>query len=157
MSIVMFVLYYFTTFAVQRATYTKNTYTLNHIRLNQWYFTLCIKGYLMVLIVQYLKLVNMPTFRCLRLSMTFVFVCIRLAIAVYYVFWLIPSMFRLFMFALTLQEANWWKKQNDPFFTNCSPYNAFITWILWISFEITYWVFIIYGIILIIGCSILMV
>jgi len=96
----------------------------------------------------------MPNNRCLRYINTFVFVCIRLVIAVYYIWWLVPGMFHMFCFTMTLQKENWWHSKTEPIFTNCSPYNAFFCWLLWISMEFTFYVLGMYGII---GCIALVV
>ena len=90
----------------------------------------------------------MPHNRCLRYINTFIFVCIRLAITIYLIFWLIPEWFKVFLFAMTLNRENWWHSKTEPWITNCSGYNAFVTWWLWICFELTFWVFCFYGILL---------
>jgi len=61
---------------------------------------------------------------------------------------MLPSMFWMFCFSMTLFKENWWHHKTDPFFTNCSPYNALICWFLWLIFEMSFWILCFYAIIL---------
>jgi hypothetical protein len=67
------------------------------------------------------------------------------------VFWLAPAYFRVFMFAMTLQKENWWHSKNEPFFTNCSGFNAFVCWWMWICLEMVYYTLCLYALILVCG------
>lgn len=47
-----------------------------------------------------------------------------------------------------LNSINWWQYPDEPFFTNCSKFNATLTWIIWLS---SMFGLIIYGIIFLVG------
>jgi hypothetical protein len=99
----------------------------------------------------------MPHRKCLRYTLTLTFVTLRLILAVLYTFWFLPRFIYLFLYAMELQKLNMWHSKSEPFFTNCSPFNALIAWILWVSFEITYYVFSFYALLLLLGVAILLV
>jgi hypothetical protein len=93
----------------------------------------------------------MPHNRCLRYLNTFIFVCIRLAVAIFYCGWLIPSGVRMYGFTLTLNHDNWWHDgKHGPFFTNCSPFNALVCWLLWMGIEFSFYVMCLYAFILVV-------
>jgi len=52
----------------------------------------------------------------------------------------------MYCFAMTLQKYNYWHSKTDPWITNCSPYNAFICWVLWLAFEFMFYVLCVYAV-----------
>ena len=41
----------------------------------------------------------------------------------------------------TLNTDNWWKDENEPFFTNESIICALVSWFFWIMIWLVFWVF----------------
>jgi hypothetical protein len=71
--------------------------------------------------------------------------------AVYlYIFW---TQYCLIAFPMTwnLSKINTWKSKEEPFFTNCSLFNAFVTWLFWIINMFCIYLLMFYGIILLVA------
>ena len=60
---------------------------------------------------------------------------VRLAILVYiFYFMLYKDLIPHFKVLYNLNDTNWWKSKDEPFFTNSSILNAFFCWFFWILF-----------------------
>ena len=107
------------------------------------------KYFTVIMVVNLMKLYRMPNNIIVMGVNVVLFVCVRIVMAVYYLCHIIPGFFYMFYFALSLQTKNWWHQKDEAWITNCSPYNAFICWILWFCIEVLFCILCIYGVVFI--------
>ena len=96
---------------------------------------LAVKQYVLLIGVQIMKLVNPPRNKCVRFTLYYTFIVIRLAVIVYFIFDLIPRYYYIWCDAMTLQKRNWWHSKDEKFFTNASGLNCFMCWMIWFGCE----------------------
>jgi hypothetical protein len=96
---------------------------------------LAVKQYVLLIGVQIMKLVNPPRNKCLRFSLMYTFIVIRLAIIVCFIGYLIPTYYYIWCDCMTLQKRNWWHSKDEKFFTNASGLNCFWCWLIWLGAE----------------------
>lgn len=124
------------TYFGQEGLQQQNPYTTRHLLYNQLYFWIAIRTYSILLALFYSQ--NNFGFRigcyCLDYLFLMVLVLARLALVSYFFFMVGTDGLRFFVMTNNLNKDNWWKDPEEPFLTNCSMINAYITWILWILF-----------------------
>jgi hypothetical protein len=84
-------------------------------------------------------------------GLLFVILCaLRAAIVGFVIFKAYPVMWEFIKMTWTLNKVNTWQYPDEPFFTNCNVFNAFLTWCIWIpaSFAIYFYGIIIPSVIL---------
>lgn len=77
--------------------------------------------------------------RCLDKSLTVFLVILRIILLCYNIFYVIPDIVSFVKMCYYLNQVNTWHYYHEPFFTNCSAFNALCCWIGW-----SFWIVIIY-------------
>mmetsp|Transcript_16473 Transcript_16473/g.27970 ORF Transcript_16473/g.27970 Transcript_16473/m.27970 type:complete len:381 (-) Transcript_16473:40-1182(-) len=143
-------LYFLVGLSKENAEKTNNEYTLNHIYLNETLLWINIR-YLCISLFGILSQKNMgiqTQYDCVNFSLTLVLSTMRLSLLYYTFAYIYPETFKICLYCWNMNETNWWKSPDEPFFTNCSPFNAFLANFYWFIVMIMDYFCIFYAIIL---------
>jgi hypothetical protein len=55
--------------------------------------------------------------------------------------WLTSDFVKLIGKTWSLNSENWWKSEEEPFWGNCSLFNAIICWAFWLLYISAEWLF----------------
>ena len=121
---------------MEEATKTNNTYTLNHIELNQAVFKMQIFSCAIMVFI----FASQRNFG-VKISISFVynfFVVVltvaRLAAMTLYVMVIWPQLVNVLRLVWTIGKRNTWKSPDEPYFTNCSTLNMVFAFFNWLGF-----------------------
>ena len=93
---------------------------------------------------------------CLDYSLWLVLSLARFATMCAYIYFILPLVYESLLDTWSMSKHNWWKSADEPFLTNSSPFNAFLSWLFWFWFSIVIYLLMIYAalfsIILLIVC-----
>jgi len=120
--------------AKEEAEDTKNVYTLNHIKYNTEGLTCLVKSNLAYLAGFALHgnfRLSSTRFSCVNKAVNALFSVVRLSLVVYCAYDILPSYLRFLAHTWTLNSDNWWVSKDEPFYGNCSLWNAIVCWVLW--------------------------
>ena len=110
-----------------------NAYSLRHNNYNEIFFNLQVQ-------LNFLMIIGMYTLNnfgirfgvnCLDKLLLLVLMVLRLCMLIYLFKELFPVIIEVCKLTYHLNEENWWTNPDEPFFTNCSAFNAFICWFAW--------------------------
>ena len=123
----------------------KNTYTINHREYNMlilWWLT---RHFISESVLNILAFQDVTSTGTCSYLYRMTLVLVRLAILGYMYGFLMVSVCFMQVVPQTwhLNNKNWWKTSEEPFFTNCSLFNAAVCWLLWLTFIINILTFVI--------------
>ena len=69
--------------------------------------------------------------RCAQATATTGYVAARVLVIGWFCWYVVPDFVKLLNVTWNLNVENWWRTKEEPFYGNCSVFNAFLCWILW--------------------------
>lgn len=69
----------------------------------------------------------------------------RLTAMCAYVYFVFPLLYEILGTTWSMSKLNWWKSTDEPFFTNGSPFNAFLCWLFWLWGSLIIYLLMFYG------------
>lgn len=131
----------------QEGIKTNNYYTINHMNYNISIFTLGTQGLICIMI----GILSQGNFglrtriKCIDYSLTFILICLRICLILFYFFVLVPKACKIVNYTWKFNKINTWQDpDNEPFFTNCSLFNAFTCWYLYCAYMFLIYILMIY-------------
>mmetsp|Transcript_18471 Transcript_18471/g.31612 ORF Transcript_18471/g.31612 Transcript_18471/m.31612 type:complete len:83 (-) Transcript_18471:463-711(-) len=64
--------------------------------------------------------------------------------------WVLPDFLEVLSLTWNMTQSNWWRSSEEPFWGNCSAFNALVAWSIWLLYITIEYLIIIFFIILII-------
>ena len=117
----------------QQAVAAKNSYTMAHVEYNQkvLFFLVAYSAYMVFLYASQRNFGVRFGCNCIDFSLWLVLSLARFTALCAYPYFILPLVFETLVDTWTMSKRNWWKSADEPFFTNSSPFNAFLSWLFW--------------------------
>ena len=111
----------------------ENAYSMRHNDFNKLFLNCMIKLTVMLSLgMQSMRNFNLRLGSCLDKLFLIILILIRLVFMSYLIYELVPGFFDVAKLAFYMNKENSWvSKENEPFITNCSYYNAAACWFFW--------------------------
>ena len=112
----------------------QNEYSIRHYEYNELTFNINLQTHVILLVGIY----SMNNFgirigvKCLDVLLLLILMVMRTAMILYQFIVLLPLSWKFIKMTYYLNQENWWKHPDEPFFTNCSIFNAILCWVMWL-------------------------
>lgn len=131
--------------ASKKGIKNKNPYTTKHFEYVELLCWIAIKSNLMNITAQ-LTMNNMgirTRCKCINYGVFVFLFTFRVCIAILMTHLVLTDVVKSIMMTWTMNDDNWWKSEEEPFFTNESIICALVAWVFWICLWFFIWVFVV--------------
>ena len=114
-----------------------NEYSIRHNEYNELFFNLYLQTHVLLLV----GFCSMKNFnirigvKCLDHFLLSILMLVRTAMLIYQFGFVLPMFCKWIKMTYYLNQENWWKNPEEPFFTNSSIFNAYVCWVTWLIFR----------------------